>query len=92
MYIGIDMAVTPTDRMQVAAFFASYKMLYHLSKEERFLTAICLTSDDRLRDADPALVDEWLRDYGKGRRDFTKGSAKIEVDRTMRNRYRVVKI
>jgi len=86
------MPVTPTDRMQVAPFFAVYKMLYHLSKEERFLTAICQTSNDRLEDADLTLVEQWLRDYGQGRRDFTKGSAMVEVDRTVRNRYRVVKI
>ena len=68
------MAVTPTDRMQVAAFHTIYKMLRkrdsgyqerkkHRSLEEDFCEAIVVTSDDRMEDTDPVLIEQWLQTY-----------------------------
>ncbi len=51
------------DRLQVRAFYAAHKLLSHLPKEERFLTAICQTSDERYAIAkkeNPELVKQWI--------------------------------
>lgn len=62
--------------MQVAAFHTIYKTLRkrdsgyqerkkHSSLEKDFCEAIVVTSDDRMENADPALIEQWLRNYSK---------------------------
>ena len=60
--------------MQVAAFHTIYKTLRkrdsgyqervkNRSLEEDFCEAIVKTDDDRMENADPALIEQWLRNY-----------------------------
>jgi hypothetical protein len=51
--------------LQVRAFHAAYKLLYDLPPAERFLTAICQTSDDAFEKADSTLIAQWEREYLK---------------------------
>ena len=51
--------LTQRDILQVRAFKAAYKLLYDLPNEERFITAICLTSDEKFEKAEPAKIKEW---------------------------------
>ena len=51
--------------LQVRAFHAAYKLLYDLPPEERLITAICQTSDDKFEKADQALIEQWEREYLK---------------------------
>ena len=74
------MAITGKDRMQVAAFHTIYRALRrtdtgyqdrykYRTREEDFCEAIAVTSDDRLKDADPAFVKLWLSTFdNKGTR------------------------
>lgn len=50
--------------IHIRAFFAAYKLLKDLSPEERFLTAICQTSDDMFKKADKARIEQWELEYG----------------------------
>lgn len=51
--------------LQVRAFHAVYKLLYDLPPAERFITAICQTSDDMFAKADQSLIEQWEREYLK---------------------------
>jgi len=51
------------DILQVRAFKTAYRLLSHLPNGERFITAICQTSDDLLAKADRAKVKEWEIGY-----------------------------
>ena len=72
----LDMPITNKERMQVAAFHTIYKTLRrqdsgyqerkkHQSREEDFCEAIVVTSDDRMKDTDPLLIEQWLATYDK---------------------------
>lgn len=56
--------LTKRDILQIRAFHAAYKLLHDLSVEERFITAICQTSDDMIAKADKAKIEQWERKYG----------------------------
>lgn len=56
--------VTKRDILRLRAFHAAYKLLHHLSIVERFLTAICQTSDDMFKKADKAKIKQWELEYG----------------------------
>ncbi len=64
------------DRMQVAAFHTIYKTLRRQdagyqqrtkarSCEEDFCEAIVVTCDERMKDADHALISQWLARFDK---------------------------
>ncbi len=58
--------LTQRDILQVNAFRAAYKLLKDLPKDERFITAICQTSDDRFAEAiekRPELIEQWMNEY-----------------------------
>jgi len=55
--------LTKLDILQVRAFHAAYRLLYDLPVEERFITAICQTSDDAFIMGDKAKIAEWLENY-----------------------------
>ena len=46
--------------LQVRAFHAAYKLLYDLPAAERFITAICQTSDEKFKEADQAKIADKL--------------------------------
>ena len=56
------------DLLQVAAFHLRYKLL---SRQEEyadrpdllFIQAICETSDDKFAEADPKLIEQWIKKY-----------------------------
>lgn len=65
------------DRLQVTAFHSIYRQLRRTendkhfglkrkSREEDFVEAIVLTSDDAFKDADPALVSRWEIEFDEG--------------------------
>lgn len=51
--------------LQVRAFHAAYKLLHDLPPAERFITAICQTSDDAFAKADKTLIEQWEQEYGQ---------------------------
>ena len=55
--------LTKRDILQVRAFHVIYRMLSDLPSDERFITAICHTSDDNYEKADKALIKEWEISY-----------------------------
>jgi len=62
------MALSKRDRLQVGAFQARFRLLSDVSPDERFLTAICETSDHRFDEAmekHPELIDQWIERYGR---------------------------
>lgn len=61
------MIFTKRDILQVRAFHVAYRLLKELPVNERFITAICQTSDDRFKNANPALIAEWDIKYGRRR-------------------------
>jgi hypothetical protein len=51
------------DILQVRAFMAIYKANSDMPKTERFVHAICATSDDVFNRASPAKIKEWEIGY-----------------------------
>ena len=63
------------DNLRVILFKARYKMLKNegLSPEEMLVQAIAETSDDKIKLEDyPEIVEEWLRDFKKGKNHETR--------------------
>jgi hypothetical protein len=54
---------TKRDVLQVRAFHAAYRLLHDLPQDERFITAICQTSDEMYEKADKAKIKEWEITY-----------------------------
>ena len=57
----------PLDRLQVAAFHAAYKSGTEYDNNQRFVNAVCKTSDEKFKMAikiNPKLVNLWLDKYG----------------------------
>ena len=54
-------------RLQVAAFHAAFKSGTEYDNNQRFVNAVCKTSDEKFKmaiKANPQLVDLWLDKYG----------------------------
>ena len=79
------MSLTAKDRLQVAAFHSIYRMLrrsdaeFRRSREEDFVKAIVMTSDEALRDADPVLIEKWLTEYGE-KKSRRQGFYEVDID------------
>lgn len=58
---------TPKDRLSLRAFHAFYRMLYDLPNDERFLKAICYSSDEALSRAPRTLINKWIKKYSRRR-------------------------
>ena len=58
--------LTTRDRLHLRAFHAFYNQFDELPTDERFLKAICLSSDEALGRANQGpLVRKWVREHGK---------------------------
>ena len=55
--------LTKRDILQVRAFHVAYRLLSDLTANERFITAICQTCDDKYDKADKAKIKEWEIGY-----------------------------
>lgn len=71
---SVELTIKQRNRVQVCAFQAIYKALRNdgTTSEERFVTAICQTSDDTfatIAKNNPSLIRKWLKKYSRSKNE-----------------------
>ena len=71
------MGFSKRDLLQVAAFHLRYRLLsqqeeYAGKPDLLFIQTICETSDDRFAEANPELIEEWIKTYSARRPKCTQ--------------------